>query len=101
MSQQHPPLTSRCNNSNKEFIVTIPDINSADLKEIDQSVKLMIWDTPGEIKHAESIKSMLKLAHVIVLVFDENQPETFANLEKHWMPLVNEYAIESITKVMF
>ena len=58
MSQQHPPLTSRCNNSNKEFkdyLIGIGNILDQQKNEISKQIE-RISSLEREINRLSSIK---------------------------------------------
>ncbi len=52
-------------------------------------VKLQIWDTAGNQKFREIIRSYYRSAHIIVIMFDLTCMESFINVE-NWLNEINE-----------
>ncbi len=65
-----------------------------------QIIKLQIWDTAGQDRFKNIIKSYYKGAHGVIFVYDVTDPASFDNLED-WNFMVKEHAPENIKKVLF
>lgn len=55
-----------------------------------ESVKLYIWDTAGQERFRSVVETYFKGCHGILLVFDETDPNSYANLVNKWYPIVSE-----------
>ena len=58
-------------------------IISANEKQEEQTVQLLIWDIEGKTKFQKISPSYLKSAHGVIIVADYSRPETIENVQCH------------------
>ena len=64
--------------------------------ETGEKVNLEIWDTAGQERYDSLLPMYYRGANVIIFVFDVNNPNTFENLKKRWIPIVNESSMKTL-----
>jgi small GTP-binding protein len=64
-------------------------------KIADQEVVLEIWDTAGSERYRAITKNYHRTAHVVLLIYAINDPESFKNIE-NWLDDVKENSIRPI-----
>ncbi len=64
--------------------------------ESGEKVNLEIWDTAGQERYDSLLPMYYRGSNVIILVFDVNNPNTFENLKKRWLPIVNESSMKTL-----
>jgi GTPase SAR1 family protein len=55
----------------------------------DKSVAINIWEASGEEKNRKLALLIAHNARAILLVYDQSDPQTFADLEQEWIPAVS------------
>lgn len=61
--------------------------------------RVLVWDTPGEQRFRNAIKTLYHKATVLVLAFDSANSESFKNL-KQWIESINQHAEPKLRKVI-
>lgn len=76
------------NSVNKKTVTTIGvDFASLYYNINDTSVKINVWDTAGQDRFVNIVRSYFRSICSIILMFDVSKPESLINLEK-WMQLI-------------
>ncbi len=57
--------------------------------------RLVIWDTAGQEKFRSISTSFLRGSHVVLLCFALDDPLSFSDIEKEWLPLIKTWAPNS------
>jgi small GTP-binding protein len=84
---------SEANICDKTYISTIgPEIKNLFLLDINskKTIKIQIWDTPGNEKYRNNIENYYKGAKTIAIIFDTNNINSFAN-SRSWINEANKY----------
>lgn len=63
-------------------------------------VKLQIWDTAGQERFKTITNSFYRGAHSVIIVFDNNNKNSFQNAKDNWFKEINEYCGNEIVKVL-
>lgn len=66
------------------------DFRIKELAINDKSVKLQIYDTAGQERYRSIASSYLKNAHAVFIVCDVNDKNTFEEIKKVWLGVVND-----------
>jgi small GTP-binding protein len=53
-------------------------------------VKLQIYDTAGQERYRSIASSYLKNAHAVILVYDVHNKNTFDEMKRVWLGIVND-----------
>ena len=54
------------------------------------NISLALWDTSGQERFSALRKRYYQGANGIIFVYDITRPESYRNIEKRWIPEVNE-----------
>ena len=74
-----------------EYVPTIFENYTANVKVDHQNINLSLWDTAGQERFKNVANTYYKGAHSVLLVYDITNPNSFKNLET-WINEVDKYA---------
>ena len=60
---------------------------------------MKVWDTAGQERFRTMSLNFYKKAHVILIIFDVTNKETFDEIP-NWFSLINEHANENVCKMI-
>ena len=60
------------------------------LKIEEKECQLSIWDTAGQERFRSLSKIYLKNSNIVIYVYDITRKETFDNITKNWIPIINQ-----------
>lgn len=56
------------------------------------TIKLEIWDTAGQERFASLVTMYLRNSHVVLLVYDLSNPNSFKDIKEKWIPYIQKEA---------
>ncbi len=66
------------------------DVTNKELVVDGFNISLALWDTSGQERFSALRKRYYQGAYGIIFVYDITRPESYRNIEKRWIPEVNE-----------
>jgi len=84
-------------------MITIGETNTRKNLDLDnhRRIKLDIWDTPGEKKFRDVVKTSLHNADGVILVYDIKSKDSFDSIKNYWYDEVKENVRENTRKYRY
>jgi small GTP-binding protein len=65
-----------------------------------KTARLQVWDISGSPKFEDLAKSYVRGHAAVVLVFDLTRPETFDEIQRQWIPMVDMQTSDDTMRVL-
>jgi Ras-related protein Rab-1A len=82
------------------YISTIgPDVKNFAISNNKNTIKLQVWDTPGDNKYRKCISNFYKGIMGIIIMFDITDFDSFINI-RSWVEEINKYKYDNINIIL-
>lgn len=65
-----------------------------------KTIKLQLWDTAGQERFKTITSTYYRSAQGIMIVYDVTNQDSFANIQRQWLPEIQRYASSNVSLVL-